>query len=90
MESQSLLIVFAAIIGLEVDILFRIFLLVPGQTYWFFYGWTVEQLRIVWMSSGIITPIKVFLSAITTLMITKAVLLQIGDSSNSNVGLRKE
>lgn len=83
LESQSIVILLAAVIGLEVDILFRIVLLVPGQTYWFFYGWTVEQLQIIWMSSGIITPIKVFLAAITTLMITKAVLLQIRDSPNA-------
>ncbi len=77
---HTLTIAFAAIIGLEADVLFRVFVLVPGQTYWFFYGFTVADLQYIWMSAGIITPIKVLLSSIATIMITKAVLLNISDS----------
>jgi hypothetical protein len=77
---QTLTIAFAAVIGLEADILFRVFVLVPGQAYWFFYGFTVADLQYIWLSAGFITPIKVLLSAIATIMITKTVLLSVEQS----------
>jgi hypothetical protein len=58
-----------SIIGLEADILFRIFLLVPCQTYWVFYGWTPAQLQLIWLAAGIITPVKVALAAVATIML---------------------
>ncbi len=82
---DSLTIVFAAVIGLEADILFRIFVLVPGQAYWLFYGLTVEQLQYIWVGASIITPVKVILSAIATLMITKAVLKQIVEPNGGQI-----
>jgi hypothetical protein len=57
-------LIFCTVIGLESDVLMRVFLLVPGQTYWLFYGFTVEQLQLIWLGAGIITPIKVFLAVI--------------------------
>ncbi len=67
-------LLFAAIIGLETDILFRVFLLVPGQTYWFFYGWTTEFLQNIWITAGIITPTKVALATLFTVTIGYSLL----------------
>jgi hypothetical protein len=67
---QSILgLLLTIIIGLESDILFRIFVLVPGQTYWLFYGFSPEVLQMIWLGAGIITPIKVVLAAIAGLLI---------------------
>ena len=68
LESKGLLYALAtsAFIGLEADILFRIFIFVPGQTYWLFYGSTVEELIAIWSIAGIITPIKVAISTLVT------------------------
>lgn len=59
----------AAFVGLEADVLFRIFVLIPGQTYRLFYGFDVETLKIIWGSGAIITPMKVALSTIATVVI---------------------
>jgi hypothetical protein len=67
-------LVLGTVIGLESDILVRIFILVPGQTYWFFYGMPVEELQLLWLAAGFITPIKVILAAIATLAICKPLL----------------
>lgn len=68
LESKGLLCAIAtsAFIGLEADILFRIFILVPGQTYWLFYGWTTEVLVGIWGTGAVITPIKVAISTLVT------------------------
>jgi hypothetical protein len=58
---------FGAIIGLESDILLRVFILVPGQTYWLFYGMTPELLQVIWLTAGFITPLKVILGMILTM-----------------------
>jgi hypothetical protein len=73
--STWLLLLFAAIIGLEADILFRVFLLVPGQTYWLFYGLTPEALYWLWLTAGIVTPTKVALGALFTVMVGYSLLL---------------
>ncbi len=68
-EKKNLLnLIFCTVIGLETDILTRVFLLVPGQTYWLFYGFTVEDLQVLWLGAGIITPIKVIMAVL--LMVT--------------------
>jgi hypothetical protein len=59
----------SAFIGLEADVLFRIFLFVPGQTYRLFYGYKVEDLQYIWGAGGLITPIKVAISTIATVII---------------------
>jgi len=56
----------SAFTGLEADVLFRIFIFVPGQTYWLFYGSTVEELVAIWGAGAIITPIKVVISTLVT------------------------
>ena len=64
----------SSVIGLESDILLRVFILVPGQTYWFFYGLTEELLREIWLAAGIITPLKVIMGTISVIMIGYSVL----------------
>ena len=68
-DGRTLLrLIFCTVIGLESDVLTRVFLLVPGQTYWLFYGFSVEELQLLWLGAGIVTPIKVFIAVI--LMVT--------------------
>jgi len=80
---KLLLLLFSSAIALEADILFRIFVLVPGQTYWFFYGWTPNELYYIWLGAGFITPIKVVLACIVAVTLGRQllrVLEQHGDS----------
>jgi hypothetical protein len=72
--SAWLLLLFAAIIGLEADILFRVFLLIPGQTYWLFYSLTPEALYWMWLTAGIITPAKVAIGTVFTITIGYSLL----------------
>jgi hypothetical protein len=69
-----LLLLFAAIIGLEADILFRVFVLVPGQTFWLFYGLTPEVLSLIWVSAGVVTPTKVALGTLFTVTLGYSLL----------------
>jgi len=62
-------------IGLEGDVLLRIFILVPCKGYQFFYGLTPEALVAIWaVPAPIITPIKVLLATLTTTMITPRII----------------
>ena len=67
-ESRGLLYVIAlsALIGLEADILFRIFVFIPGQTYRLFYGLNAEYLIPLWVEAAAITPVKVAISILIT------------------------
>ena len=58
---KLLLLIFCTVIALESDILFRVFVLVPGQVHWII-GMTPEILYGYWLVAGIITPIKVVLA----------------------------
>ncbi len=58
-ENRPYLYALCAFIGLEADIIFRIFILIPGQTYKFFYGLSNEVLSLTWAASAFITPIQV-------------------------------
>ncbi len=60
--------------GLEADILFRIFLLIPGKAYSFFYGWDVATLQLIWGSGAVIAPIKVFGAIIATVLIGRPLI----------------
>jgi hypothetical protein len=84
-EDQSWLwFAIAAFIGLEADVLFRIFLFIPGQTYHSIYGFTIETLQGIWLAGAVITPIKVAVSAaITAILGTK--LQPIRDLTNATV-----
>jgi hypothetical protein len=60
----------SAFLGLEADVLLRIFILVPCQTYRFFYGLTPEALVAIWaVPAPLITPFKVLLSTFITTLI---------------------
>jgi len=58
-----------AFVGLEADVLFRIFIFVPGQTFRLFYGFRVEDLKLIWASGAVFTPIKVAFSVVATVAI---------------------
>lgn len=51
-------------IGLEADVLFRIFLFIPVGTYRSIYGFPVEILNEIWALSAISTPIQVGMSVV--------------------------
>lgn len=64
---QGFLIALFAFLGLEADVLFRIFILVPGHAYSVFYGLTPEALVFIWsVPAPIITPVKVAFSTVLT------------------------
>ncbi len=67
-------LVLCTVIGLESDVLTRVFILVPGQMYWVIYGMTPEVLQGLWLLAGIITPIKVFMAIIVMVTIGYQVL----------------
>ncbi|MEM2972126.1 MAG: hypothetical protein QW270_06885 [Candidatus Bathyarchaeia archaeon] len=56
-------------IGLEADVLFRIFILIPCQTYRLFYGWDASVLQGIWAMGAVETPIKVAISVIVTVLV---------------------
>ena len=60
------ILAFSTLIGLEADVLFRIFIFVPCQTYTLFYGYGVSKLQAIWALGAVETPIKVALSIIVT------------------------
>lgn len=65
----------SAFIGLEADVLLRIFILIPLQTYNYFYGLTPEALIVIWSAPApLITPFKVLLSTFTTTLLTPQLL----------------
>ena len=55
-----------AFIGLEADVLFRIFLFIPCQTYRVLYGLPVEALQYIWYAGAVTTPVQVTISALVT------------------------
>ncbi len=75
-KSKGLLYVIAlsTFIGLEADILFRIFVFIPGQTYRLFYEYSVETLRFIWMEGAAETPVKVALSTLVTAIVGPPVI----------------
>jgi hypothetical protein len=77
-----LLLIFCTVIGLETDILFRVFVLVPGQVHWLF-GWTPEILYDIWLVAGFITPIKVILAAIVMVTLGRQLLRILEQQGNS-------
>ena len=74
LSSTNLKMILATVIGLESDILARIFILIPGQMYWLYYAMPLEALQGLWLVAGVITPIKVVLAAIATIAIGKSLL----------------
>lgn len=58
-----------AFIGLEADVLFRIFILIPGQTYHSIYALPIEILQSIWVAGALITPFKVALSTMVSAVV---------------------
>lgn len=78
LNTQRNLLAFATLVGLEADILFRIFILIPCQGYSIFYGLTPEVLVAIWaVPAPLITPIKVILSIIFTVLVVPRLSEQI-------------
>ncbi len=68
-RTRPILLAAAAFIGLEADVLFRIFVFVPCQTFRLFYGFSVESLKLIWVSGAVFTPMKVALSVAATVAV---------------------
>ncbi len=71
---KLLMLVFCSVIALETDILFRVFVLVPGQMWWFYYAITLEDLILWWIGAGFITPIKVVMATIVIVTLGRQLL----------------
>ena len=69
LKNDMFLYGFCAFIGLEADILFRIFIFIPGQTYQSIYGLPIEVLQSIWVAGALITPFKVATSTILTALL---------------------
>jgi len=63
------IIAICTIIGLEADVLFRIFVFVPCQTYKLFYDLDVNTLILKWAVGAFETPIKVAMSTLVTAIV---------------------
>ena len=63
-----LALVFSTLIGLEADILFRVFLFVPLGTFDWLYGFSLDFMRDVWILSAFITPIQVGIAMVSTFL----------------------
>ena len=59
---------FCTFIGLEADILFRIFLFIPCQTYRLF-SLTAGDLQLIWIAGAAMTPIQAAISVVFTSII---------------------
>jgi hypothetical protein len=55
-------------IGLEADVLFRIFIFIPCQTYQLFYGYNVNTVQAIWALGAVETSAKAALSTIITVV----------------------
>jgi hypothetical protein len=70
----------SAFLGLEADVLFRIFILVPCQGYRFIPGLTPEALVATWaVPAPILTPFKVLLSTFIVTLIGPQIKRILGD-----------
>ena len=71
----------SAFLGLEADVLLRIFILVPCQGYRLFPGLTPEALAAIWtVPAPLITPFKVLLSTFIVTLIGPQIKHILGDS----------
>jgi len=61
-------------IGLEADVLFRIFILVPCQTYKIIYALDVSMLQLWWAAGAVETSTKAALSTLVSVMVTPPIL----------------
>ena len=66
---RTYLLTTATVIGLEADILLRIFLFIPLGTYRWFYGFSVEYVRAIWELNAFIAPIQVGIAVPVTVIV---------------------
>lgn len=72
------LLALATFTGLEADILFRVFVLIPCKGYSIFYGLTPEVLKAIWaVPAPLITPFKVILSTLFSILLVPRIEHQI-------------
>ena len=82
MAKGRLSLAFSALIGLEADILFRIFLFVPLGTYNWLYGFSIDFVRTVWVVSAFVTPVQVGIALLTT-SLAGTILLKVASLQTS-------
>ncbi|TXT57042.1 MAG: conserved membrane protein of unknown function [Candidatus Thorarchaeota archaeon] len=80
---ERLYLAFITIISLELDVLFRVFVFVPGQTYWIFYGLSVNQLQILWSAAALITPLKIVIGTLVSMTLVPAILKALNEIDGS-------
>jgi len=61
-------------IGLEADVLFRVFILIPCQTYRSIYVLDVEKLQLWWAAGAVETSTKAALSTLINIMVTPSII----------------
>ena len=71
------IIALSTFIGLEADVLFRIFVFIPCQTYKLFYGFNNEILQGIWAVGAVETPIKAALSTTIAAIIGPPIFIAI-------------
>lgn len=79
-RGRTLHLLLSAVIGLEADVLFRIFLFIPCQTYASLFHFSVEYVHEIWALGALVTPIQVGLSSLVTLAVTPSLLNAISSS----------
>ncbi len=82
-QYKLLMLVFCGVIALETDILFRVFVLVPGQMWWFYYAMTPADLALLWIGAGFITPIKVVTATIVVMTLGRQLLRTLEQQGDS-------
>jgi hypothetical protein len=68
------IVALSTFIGLEADVLFRIFVLVPCQTYSSIYGLGITELQFWWTLGAVETSVKAALSTLINSLVVPAVL----------------
>jgi len=80
MAKGRLAFTFSALIGLEADILFRIFLFIPLGTWNWLYQFPLEFVQMVWVVSAAVTPIQVGIALFSTSLAGRGLLKATGVS----------
>ncbi len=61
-------------VGVEADVLFRIFLFIPGGTFRSIYGFPLEILWEIWVLAAVSTPIQVAISVVFSYLAVPGIL----------------
>lgn len=71
------IVALCAFIGLEADVLFRIFILVPCQTYWIVYSLDVTALQWLWAAGAVETSVKAAISIMVNILVTPSLIMAV-------------